>query len=136
MVLNLSVSVGEMRQVFVNLVANAVESMEDGGLLTIRIRPGTDWRTGDPGVRITIADTGSGMSLETRKHMYEAFYTTKGSRGTGLGLWITANIVRKHQGCIHVRSRSRAQDGGTVFNLLFPYAGAEGKTAGLHEYAA
>jgi signal transduction histidine kinase len=127
---------GELRQVLVNLVANAVESMENGGRITIRVRPGTDWQTGDRGVRITIADTGSGMSLETRKHMYDAFYTTKGSGGSGLGLWVTARIVHKHRGHIHVRSRRVAQCGGTAFAVVLPYVGAEGKTAGLHEHAA
>jgi two-component system, sporulation sensor kinase C len=127
---------GELRQVFANLIGNAVESIKNGGQITIRVRPGTDWHTGDRGVRITIADTGSGMSLETRKHMYDAFYTTKGSGGSGLGLWVTARIVRKHRGHIYVRSRRGAQLGGTVFTLVFPYAGAEGKTAGLHEHAA
>jgi PAS domain S-box-containing protein len=127
---------GELRQVFVNLIGNAVESITNGGKITIRVRPGTDWRTGDQGVRITIADTGSGMSLETRKHMYDALYTTKGSGGSGLGLWVTARIVRKHRGHIHVRSTRKAQLGGTAFTLVFPYAGAEGKTAGLHEHAA
>jgi PAS domain S-box-containing protein len=128
--------VGEIRQVFVNLIANAVESMPDGGQLTVRARPGTDWRTGDRGVRITIADTGSGMSLETRKHIFEAFYTTKGPAGSGLGLWVTANIVRKHQGGIHVRSKRLTPSGGTVFSLIFPYAGAAGKAAGFHQPAA
>src|ERR1700678_1988202 len=123
---------GEMRQVFVNLIGNAVESMQDGGQLSIRIRPGTDWRSDLHGVRITIADTGSGMSLETRRRMYDAFYTTKGSGGSGLGLWVTANIVRKHQGSMHVRSKREARSGGTVFTLIFPYAGASGKTAGFH----
>jgi PAS domain S-box-containing protein len=127
---------GEVRQVFVNLIGNAVESMQDGGQLKIRIRPGTDWRSGHHGVRITIADTGSGMSPETRRRMYDAFYTTKGSGGSGLGLWVTANIVRKHQGSIHVRSKRMAGSGGTVFTLIFPYAGAAGKTAGFQEYAA
>jgi len=127
---------GELGQVFVNLIANAVESMESGGQITIRVRPGTDWQTGDRGVRISIADTGSGLSLETRKHMYDAFYTTKGSGGSGLGLWVTARIVRKHRGHIHVRSRRAAQCVGTAFILVFPYAGAEGKTAGPHEHAA
>ncbi len=127
---------GELRQVFVNLIGNAVESMKNGGRIMIRVRPGTDWQTGDPGVRITVADTGSGMSLETRRHMYDAFYTTKGSAGSGLGLWVTARIVRKHRGHMHVRSRLGAQPGGTTFTLVFPYAGAEGKTPGLHEHAA
>jgi PAS domain S-box-containing protein len=127
---------GELRQVFANLIGNALESIKNGGQITIRVRPGTDWHTGAQGVRITIADTGSGMSLETRNHMYDAFYTTKGSGGSGLGLWVTARIVRKHRGHIHVRSRRGAQLGGTAFTLVFPYAGAEGKTAGLHEHAA
>jgi PAS domain S-box-containing protein len=127
---------GELRQVFVNLVGNAVESIENGGQITIRVRPGTDWATGNRGVRITIADTGSGISVETRKHMYDAFYTTKGSGGSGLGLWVTARIVRKHRGHIHVRNRRGSQLGGTAFTLIFPYAGAEGKTAGLQEHAA
>ena len=126
----------ELRQVFANLIGNAVEAIKNGGNITIRVRPGTDWQTGDRGVRITIADTGSGMSLETRKRMFEAFYTTKGSGGSGLGLWVTGRIVRKHRGHIHVRSRLGAQLGGTAFTLVFPYAGAEGKTAGLHEHAA
>ncbi len=127
---------GEMRQVFVNLIGNAVESMLVGGRLTIRVRPGTDWRTNDQGVRITIADTGSGMSLETRRRMYEAFYTTKGSAGSGLGLWVTASIVRKHQGSIHVRSKRQERFGGTAFTLIFPYAGAAGKAAGFQDHAA
>jgi PAS domain S-box-containing protein len=127
---------GEMRQVFVNLIGNAVEAMHEGGRLEIGVRPGTEWRSGVPGVRITIADTGSGMSAETRKRMYEAFYTTKGPAGSGLGLWVTANIVRKHQGCMHVRSRRMPRAGGTVFTLIFPHAGAVGKNAGFQEHAA
>jgi PAS domain S-box-containing protein len=127
---------GELRQVFANLIGNAVESMKNGGRIRIRVRPGTEWQTGDQGVRVTIADTGSGMNLETRRHMYDAFYTTKGSEGSGLGLWVTGRIVRKHRGHIHVRSRLGTQLGGTAFTLVFPYAGAEGKTAGLHEHAA
>jgi PAS domain S-box-containing protein len=127
---------GEMRQVMVNLIGNAVEAMHDGGQLRIKVRPGTDWRDGVQGVRITIADTGSGMTAETRKRMYEAFYTTKGPAGSGLGLWVTANIVRKHQGCIRVRSKRMPRAGGTVFTLIFPYAGAVGKNAGFQEHAA
>jgi PAS domain S-box-containing protein len=127
---------GEMRQVFVNLIGNAVEAMHEGGQLRIRVRPGTEWRSEVQGVRVTVADSGSGMSAETRKRMYEAFYTTKGPGGSGLGLWVTANIVRKHQGCIHVRSKRMAGAGGTVFTLIFPYAGAAGKNAGFQEHAA
>jgi PAS domain S-box-containing protein len=127
---------GEIRQVFVNLISNAIDSMNAGGQLKIRVRPGTDWRTGERGVRVTIADTGEGMSIETRKHIYQAFYTTKGARGSGLGLWVTSNIVKKHRGCIHVRSKSASTRGGSVFGLIFPYRGAEGKVAGYRAPAA
>jgi PAS domain S-box-containing protein len=127
---------GEIRQVFVNLISNAVDSMRAGGQLKVRVRPSTDWRTGEHGVRVTIADRGEGMSLETRKQIYQAFFTTKGAQGSGLGLWVTSNIVQKHQGCIHVRSKRASANGGTVFNLVFPYRGAQGKAAGYHASAA
>jgi signal transduction histidine kinase len=127
---------GELRQVFVNLISNAIDSMTRGGQLKIRVRPSTDWRTGEHGVRVTIADTGAGMNLETRKHIYQPFFTTKGSQGSGLGLWVTSNIVKKHQGCIHVRSRYATASGGTVFSLVFPYRGAQGKAGGYHVPAA
>ena len=127
---------GEIRQVFVNLISNAIDSMATDGLLKIRVRPGTDWRSGEPGVRVTIADTGEGMSLETREHIYKAFFTTKGAHGSGLGLWVTSNIVRKHEGCIHVRSKCASARGGTAFSLIFPYRGAQGKVAGCRVTAA
>ncbi len=127
---------GEIRQVFVNLISNAVDSMGADGQLKIRVRPSTDWRTGEQGVRVTIADTGEGMSLETRKHIYQAFFSTKGPQGSGLGLWVTSSIVKKHQGCIHVRSKHATAQGGTVFSLIFPHRGAQGKTAGYHVPAA
>src|SRR6202021_551492 len=113
---------------FVNLIGNAIEAMPGGGQLKVRVRPGTDWRTDEQGVRVTIAGTGEGMSIETRKHIYDAFFSTKGSAGSGLGLWVTANIVKKHRGCIHVRSKFEARSGGTVFLLIFPYAAAPAKT--------
>jgi PAS domain S-box-containing protein len=125
---------GEVRQIFVNLLDNAVEAMHGGGDLTLRVRPATDWRTGEPGVRVTIADTGSGMSLETRRRMYEAFFTTKGDHGSGLGLWVTASIVRKHNGHMHVRSKC-IDGSGTVFSLVFPYRGADGKVSGFQDAA-
>ena len=127
---------GEIRQVFVNLISNAVDSMAADGVLKLRVRPGTDWRTGERGVRVTIADTGEGMSVENRKFIYQAFFTTKGARGSGLGLWVTSNIVKKHRGCIHVRSKRASRGGGTVFSLIFPYRGAQGKVAGYRVPAA
>jgi PAS domain S-box-containing protein len=127
---------GEIRQVFVNLISNAIDSMAADGQLKIRVRPGTDWRAGEHGVRVTIADTGEGMSQETKKHIYQAFFTTKGAQGSGLGLWVTSNIVKKHRGSIHVRSKRARTGGGTVFSLVFPYRGAQGKIAGYRVPAA
>jgi signal transduction histidine kinase len=125
---------GEIRQVFVNLISNAIESMRNGGQISIRVRPGTDWRGHERGVRIIIADTGEGISPGARKHIYDAFFTTKGSQGSGIGLWVTSNIVKKHQGHIHVRSVPGVR--GTVFSLVFPYRGAEGRQPGFQISAA
>jgi signal transduction histidine kinase len=68
-----------------------------------------------------VADTGRGMSAETRRRLYEPFYTTKGDLGTGLGLWITAGIVEKHHGKLQVRSSTRAGASGSAFMLTLPY---------------
>lgn len=122
---------GEIRQVFANLIRNAVEAMPGGGDLRVRVRPGTDWASGAPGVRITLMDSGSGMSAETRQRIYEPFFTTKGSFGTGLGLWVTAKILGKHHGSMHVRSSDAPEQSWTAFTLVFPCSGAEGESAGI-----
>jgi two-component system sporulation sensor kinase C len=114
----------EIRQVLTNLVSNAIYAMQErGGRLMVRSREATQWRTGTKGVLFTIADTGAGMSAETLKHIYEAFFTTKSIRGTGLGLWISHEIVERHHGHLRVRSSQRAGKAGTVFQLFLPYAG-------------
>jgi PAS domain S-box-containing protein len=116
---------GEIRQVAANLIRNAIEAMPNGGDLQLRVRPATDWRSGEEGVRVTIADNGVGMSVETRRRIYEPFFTTKESLGTGLGLWVTAGILRKHRGAMRLRSSTRLNDSGTAFSLIFPFSGAE-----------
>ena len=120
----------EQRKI-VNLITNAIEAMRGGGKLMLSLRSGIDWRTNRPGVRVTIADTGSGMSPETRRKIYQAFFTTKGPEGSGVGLWVSANIVDKHQGSIHVRSRKTPGASGTVFTVIFPDGGVEGKRPGF-----
>ena len=112
---------GEIRQVLNNLIGNAIEAMKLGGRLLIRSRESHSWNTGMRGVRITVADTGHGMDNRTAARIFEAFYTTKGINGTGLGLWITKGIVDKHQGSIHVRSSSGPGPSGTVFSLFLPH---------------
>ena len=112
----------EIRQVLSNLITNGIDAMKStGGRLLIRAREGTDWASGATGITITVADTGTGMSAETLQHLYKAFYTTKGAAGTGLGLWISHEIVRKHAGRLRVRSRQLPGRSGTVFQLFLPF---------------
>jgi PAS domain S-box-containing protein len=117
---------GEIRQVLANLVGNALDASSRGGRLMLREREGTDWKSSRKGVWITIADTGSGMNEETRRKAFKAFFTTKGIGGTGLGLWISEEIVQRHGGYMKVRSRSAkekmgSRGSGTVFMMFLPY---------------
>ena len=109
---------GEIRQVINNLVRNALDATHSGGRLIVRARPGRDFDHGD-GVRITIADTGEGISPHILAHLFEPFYTTKELTGTGLGLWVSKGIMDKHGGKISVRTCS-ADFHGTVFALWLP----------------
>jgi PAS domain S-box-containing protein len=111
---------GEIRQVLNNLIGNSIDAMWHGGRLVLRSQLGTDWRNGQKGLCITIADTGDGMTEVTKRRLFEAFFTTKGMKGTGLGLWISAEIVRKHGGRLRFRSRRKEGQSGTVFQLFLP----------------
>jgi PAS domain S-box-containing protein len=113
---------GEIRQVLSNLVGNSIDAMQaTGGRLLIRSRNGRDWATGRPGLVITIADTGSGMPAAVMKHIYEPFYTTKGVSGTGLGLWVSDEIVHRHNGTLRFRSSQREARRGTAFTMFLPF---------------
>jgi PAS domain S-box-containing protein len=109
---------GEVRQVINNLVGNALDAMANGGRLFLRTREGTNWATGERGAVMTIADTGSGMVAEVLEKAFRAFYTTKGITGTGLGLWISQEIIHRHRGSLQVRSQHAR---GTVFSIFLPY---------------
>ena len=110
---------GEIRQVINNLVRNALDAMNTGGRLRIRLHPQSDWQSSVPGVRLTVADTGEGIKPEMQEHLFEAFQTTKELTGTGLGLWVSKGIVEKHGG--RIRTRTRRGDGhGTVFTVWLP----------------
>jgi PAS domain S-box-containing protein len=114
---------GELRQVFANLVSNAIDATGSGGRLVVRARRSRNWK--DPaqtGVRFTLADTGAGMEPAIRERVFEAFFTTKEVTGTGLGLWVSKEIIVKHHGLVHVRSRTPAQgkSSGTVFQIFIP----------------
>jgi PAS domain S-box-containing protein len=122
-------SSGEFRQVFSNLILNAVDAMPpEAGRLRVKVRK-IENRT-DPsrsGVNIIVADNGSGIAPEHMPRIFESFYTTKQEIGTGLGLWLTRNIVHKYNGKIRVRSRVQPGRSGTIFSVFWP-AMAEPKT--------
>lgn len=108
---------GELRQLLSNLLVNSIDAVAESGTVYMRV-DGTHV-SGPPGVRVTIADTGSGIAPENLKRIFEPFFTTKKDTGTGLGLWIAEQIVRKQGGAIRVRSRVGR---GTVFRILLPAA--------------
>jgi len=119
----------ELRQVFANLIANAIDAMPRNGKLTVRTRPQTHARTGEAGLRISIADTGHGMDRDMLQRLFQPFVSTKGERGTGLGLWVSREILNKHRATIRVRSRQTQGASGTLFSIWIPETMATG-TAG------
>ena len=113
---------GEIRQVLNNLVSNAIDAMQQsGGRMLLRSREATNWKTHQKGLVLTVADTGPGMSQETVRKVFEAFFTTKGEGGTGLGLWISCEIIKRHGGDLRVRSTCRGVSRGTVFTIFLPF---------------
>ena len=121
---------GEIRQVISNLVTNALDAINAtgegrgkaaGGRLYLRSREGTNWRTAQRGVILTVADTGAGMSTATLGRLFHPFFTTKGITGTGLGLWVSKEILERHQGAFRVRSRQGTPHHGTVFTVFLPF---------------
>jgi signal transduction histidine kinase len=116
---------GEIRQVLSNLVGNAIDALlasEDPRVhLMIRSREATDWHSERRGLRVTIADTGGGIEAKSMEHIFDPFFTTKGMAGTGLGLWVSREIVERHKGNLRVRSSQRKGYTGTVFTLFLPF---------------
>jgi PAS domain S-box-containing protein len=116
---------GDLRQVLNNLIRNAYDAMPKGGSLHVRLRPARCPLTTTAGVRISVADTGTGFLPRMRKHLFEPFHTSKEITGTGLGLWISKGIIDKHGGRIQMKSRLEEQSSsfhGTLFSLWLPLA--------------
>ncbi len=112
---------GEIRQVTLHLIGNAFDAIGRGGMLKIRAANARQHNNGSlRGVRLTIADTGSGIHPDIRYSIFEPFVSTKGDTGTGLGLWLSSQIVRKHGGTIQVKSRALPARSGTVFSVFLP----------------
>ncbi|UWZ82381.1 ATP-binding protein [Occallatibacter riparius] len=119
---------GELRQVLSNLLRNALDAVGQSGEIIIREQACTHARTGQAGVRITIADSGHGMNREVRKRLFEPFFSTKPATGTGLGLWVSKQIIDKHRGSIHARSSTHPRHHGTVFSIFLPADGPIART--------
>ncbi len=109
---------GELRQLIANLVSNAADAMHTGGKLRLRIMRATERQNGlRRGIRVVVADTGGGIPVSIRNKIFEPFITTKIDTGSGLGLWVSSEIVRKHSGALRFRSRLGR---GTVFSIFLP----------------
>ncbi len=110
----------ELRQVFLNLIANAVQAMPNGGVLRLHVHEATDWMTQRRGPAISVIDTGVGIKPEDAQRLFEPFYSTKAAKGTGLGLWISKGILQKYNGRISYRSYRRNGGCITCFRVFLP----------------
>jgi signal transduction histidine kinase len=114
---------GEIVQVVTNLLLNALDATPGGGQVIMHLFPAPRWLCemhASSGYCLSIADTGSGIAPEDRAQIYQPFFTTKGERGTGLGLWVSAGIVNRIGGSIRVWSTCRAGRSGTCFSMFLP----------------
>jgi two-component system, NtrC family, sensor kinase len=112
---------GQLRQVFGNLVRNATEAAKPDTEICIRVRPFR--RAGREGTRVTIHDRGNGIPRNIQKMMFDPFFTTKELRGSGLGLWVSKNLVMEHKGSIRFRSSTQPEHSGTTFEVFLPVGG-------------
>jgi PAS domain S-box-containing protein len=110
----------ELRQVFLNLIGNAIQAMPDGGTLGIHIRGTTDWIRNRRGIMISIIDTGSGIQPADAAQLFQPFFSTKSTKGTGLGLWISKGIIQKYDGRINCRSYRSNTGCVTCFRVFLP----------------
>jgi PAS domain S-box-containing protein len=116
-------SADQIKQVILNLVLNAAEAMLKGGIVTVSTESHHDAASGfirTDAVRMQVADTGPGIAEEYLAHIFEPFFSTKGEKGTGLGLWVSLGIAQSHGGRLQVRNQP---DGGSVFSMTLPIGG-------------
>ena len=111
---------GELRQVFVNLLSNSLDALEPNGHIELRSSAYRSQTDGSRCIRISVADNGRGIGASQLTRIFEPFFTTKGELGTGLGLWVTKQIIEKHGGSIRVRSSTSRSRNGTVFSVILP----------------
>jgi len=111
----------ELRQVFVNLLDNAIEAVELGGCIGIDVSEVSDFHL-RKAVQVVVSDDGPGIPESLKREIFEPFFSTKGAKGTGLGLWVTRSIVYKHEGSIEVASNGEAPKSGAAFSIVLPKA--------------
>lgn len=112
---------GELRQVFSNLLVNAADALAVSGTkLMIHVRDSMDWGTDRRGIRAYFCDDGPGIPCAIQSHLFELFQTTKGEKGTGIGLWASQGIIKAHGGLIRCRSSVRPGASGTTFSVFLP----------------
>ena len=111
----------EIRQAISNLISNAMDVSAPNDRIILSVRRGIEWKNGmREGVRLSVADSGPGISLASRRRLFEPFFSTKADLGTGLGLWISKGIVEKHGGSLRYRSSTKRERHGTVFTIFLP----------------
>ena len=111
---------GEVRQVVSNLLLNSLDAIPEAGKITMRASACEAFRSEEPAIRITVADNGHGISDSSQRSLFQPFFTTKGTVGNGLGLWVSKQIIEKHGGSIQLRSRTHGPRQGTTFSILLP----------------
>jgi len=124
---------GDLRQLFSNLLLNAIEATEPGGTIRLRVRSSHNPRAGlRSGIRVFFADSGHGIPATHRNRIFEPFFTTKPVKGTGLGLWVVREIVERYDGSIRIHSRVGPGPTGTVVAVFLPgdVAGEENGSTG------
>lgn len=110
---------GELRQVFTNLIANAGEAAGPNGHIRIQVHPASP-QDGRAGTIVEIADSGRGIAPHVEKKLFQPFMTTKGERGTGLGLWVSLGIVQKHGGTVRISNSTDGDLRGAIVRVYLP----------------
>ena len=124
---------GELRQVFTNLITNAAEAAGPGGRVKVSLE---EAEAGDvpQGALVTVTDSGPGIPPATLSKLFQPFFTTKGERGTGLGLWVSRGIVEKHGGKIDLGNSTDSAYGGAIVRVYLPELGPATATAAQDTY--
>jgi PAS domain S-box-containing protein len=124
----------EIRHLITNLLSNSIDAVTRGGRIRVRVSSATERiGKGRSGVRLTVADSGSGIPSAVRSQLFEPFFTTKKEVGTGLGLWLCKGIVERNHGSIRMKSSTAPGNSWTVFSVFLPSRGQQSDTEALRE---